>query len=257
MPRPRTVPATPRLGITRPSACPAAAWRRTPGFDRSGRRVRGSVRVGHDAPVENHTTRPRHVAVVGSGPSGFYAAAALLDAEPRRPGGHVRPARHPVGPRPRGRRPGPPEDQVGELAVRQDRRAATGSGSSGTCTWGTTRSSGRGRGRRGHHPRRAARALRRDRLRGGLADRAPPRHPGRGPARQHRLGRLRRLVQRPPRPRRPRPAARLRAGGGDRRRQRRPGRGADAAAARGRPARHRHRRPRPRRLPRLGRCARR
>jgi len=36
--------------------------------------------VGHDAPVENHTTRPHHVAVVGSGPSGFYAAAALLDA---------------------------------------------------------------------------------------------------------------------------------------------------------------------------------
>jgi len=31
--------------------------------------------------VENHTTRPHHVAVVGSGPSGFYAAAALLDAE--------------------------------------------------------------------------------------------------------------------------------------------------------------------------------
>src|SRR3954465_11475232 len=39
------------------------------------------VRVGHDVPVENHTTRPHHVAVVGSGPSGFYAAAALLDAE--------------------------------------------------------------------------------------------------------------------------------------------------------------------------------
>ncbi|MFC5137431.1 FAD-dependent oxidoreductase [Actinomycetospora rhizophila] len=32
--------------------------------------------------MENHTTRPHHVAVVGSGPSGFYAAAALLDAEP-------------------------------------------------------------------------------------------------------------------------------------------------------------------------------
>lgn len=31
--------------------------------------------------MENHTTRPHHVAVVGSGPSGFYAAAALLDAE--------------------------------------------------------------------------------------------------------------------------------------------------------------------------------
>ncbi|PVZ07776.1 ferredoxin--NADP+ reductase [Actinomycetospora cinnamomea] len=37
-------------------------------------------RVGHDAEVENHTTRPHHVAIVGSGPSGFYAAAALLDA---------------------------------------------------------------------------------------------------------------------------------------------------------------------------------
>ncbi|MEJ2886083.1 FAD-dependent oxidoreductase [Actinomycetospora aeridis] len=31
--------------------------------------------------MENHTTRPHHVAVVGSGPSGFYAAAALLDAD--------------------------------------------------------------------------------------------------------------------------------------------------------------------------------
>ena len=41
----------------------------------------GYGRVGHDAPVENHATRPHHVAVVGSGPSGFYAAAALLDAE--------------------------------------------------------------------------------------------------------------------------------------------------------------------------------
>ena len=37
--------------------------------------------MGHDVPVENHTPRPHHVAVVGSGPSGFYAAAALLDAE--------------------------------------------------------------------------------------------------------------------------------------------------------------------------------
>jgi ferredoxin/flavodoxin---NADP+ reductase len=36
--------------------------------------------VGHDAWVENHSTRPHHVAVVGSGPSGFYAAASLLDA---------------------------------------------------------------------------------------------------------------------------------------------------------------------------------
>ena len=36
--------------------------------------------MGHDAGVENHTTRPHHVAVVGSGPSGFYAAASLLDA---------------------------------------------------------------------------------------------------------------------------------------------------------------------------------
>ncbi|MDF2978185.1 MAG: oxidoreductase [Actinomycetospora sp.] len=36
--------------------------------------------MGHDAWVENHSTRPHHVAVVGSGPSGFYAAASLLDA---------------------------------------------------------------------------------------------------------------------------------------------------------------------------------
>ncbi|MEJ2860915.1 FAD-dependent oxidoreductase [Actinomycetospora flava] len=31
--------------------------------------------------METHATRPHHVAVVGSGPSGFYAAAALLDAD--------------------------------------------------------------------------------------------------------------------------------------------------------------------------------
>ncbi|WP_345410998.1 FAD-dependent oxidoreductase [Actinomycetospora chlora] len=30
--------------------------------------------------MENHTARSHHVAIVGSGPSGFYAAAALLDA---------------------------------------------------------------------------------------------------------------------------------------------------------------------------------
>ena len=36
--------------------------------------------MGHDDPVENHAPRPHHVAVVGSGPAGFYAAAALLDA---------------------------------------------------------------------------------------------------------------------------------------------------------------------------------
>jgi ferredoxin--NADP+ reductase len=45
-----------------------------------GRTGAGCGRVGHDAEVEIHTTRPHHVAIVGAGPSGFYAAAALLDA---------------------------------------------------------------------------------------------------------------------------------------------------------------------------------
>jgi ferredoxin/flavodoxin---NADP+ reductase len=40
--------------------------------------------------VENHTTRSHHVAIVGSGPSGFYAAAALLDAADSDPGLGVR-----------------------------------------------------------------------------------------------------------------------------------------------------------------------
>ncbi|GAA4934527.1 ferredoxin--NADP+ reductase [Actinomycetospora succinea] len=40
--------------------------------------------------MENHTTRPHHVAVVGSGPSGFYAAAALLDASDSDSGPDVR-----------------------------------------------------------------------------------------------------------------------------------------------------------------------
>src|SRR4051812_32869130 len=63
--------------MTRPTACRPRAWR----GDRCGRTGAPGGRVGHDDPVENHTTRPHHVAIVGSGPSGFYAAAALLDAE--------------------------------------------------------------------------------------------------------------------------------------------------------------------------------
>jgi ferredoxin/flavodoxin---NADP+ reductase len=60
------------------SRCGVAPHTRFRSFRQTGAR---QVRVGHDAQVENHTTRPHHVAVVGSGPSGFYAAAALLDAD--------------------------------------------------------------------------------------------------------------------------------------------------------------------------------
>ena len=66
---------------------------------------------------------PLRVAIVGSGPAGFYAAEALFDASrARRRGRHVRPPADPVRPGPRRRRPRPPEDQERDQALREDRR---------------------------------------------------------------------------------------------------------------------------------------
>ncbi len=68
-------------------------------------------------------TQPLRVAVVGSGPAGFYAAGALLAARRRR-GGYVRTAAHAVGAGAARRRARPPQDQIGLTGVREDRRAA-------------------------------------------------------------------------------------------------------------------------------------
>ena len=153
------------------------------------------------------------------------------DARPGRP---LRPPPHPLRPGPRRRRPRPPEDQVGDPRLRENRRAR------GLPLLRQRQGRPRHRGRGPRAP------LPRDRLHGRLRDRPPARHPRRGPARQPRRHRLRRLVQRPPRLRRRRVRPLLRAGGGDRQRQRGDGRRPDAGPDRPRAAPDRHRRPRDR-----------
>ena len=67
---------------------------------------------------------PIRIAVIGSGPAGFYAAGHLLkDAERADRGRHDRAPAHAVGPRALGRRARSPEDQVGHARLREDRRA--------------------------------------------------------------------------------------------------------------------------------------
>ena len=64
---------------------------------------------------------PLRVAIVGSGPAGFYAAEHLLQAgRGRRRGGHVRPAADALRAGARRRRARPPEDQVGDPRLRED-----------------------------------------------------------------------------------------------------------------------------------------
>ena len=90
-------------------------------------------------------------AVIGAGPAGFYAADQLLGSRLR-----GRPVRRPpdaVRAGALGRRPRPPEDQVGHARLREDRGEA-----------GLPLLRRRGAGR-GHLARRAARALPRGRLR--------------------------------------------------------------------------------------------
>ena len=66
---------------------------------------------------------PLRVAIVGSGPAGFYAAEALLNhPELDYRGRHDRPPADPLRPRPRRRRSRPPEDQERDQALREDRR---------------------------------------------------------------------------------------------------------------------------------------
>ena len=63
---------------------------------------------------------PYRVAVIGSGPAGFYAAGHLLaDAVRALRGRHARAPAHALGPRPLRRRPRPPQDQVRHPHLRE------------------------------------------------------------------------------------------------------------------------------------------
>ena len=180
---------------------------------------------------------PIRIAVVGSGPAGFYAAGHLLkDPDARLRGRHVRAPAHAMGPGPLRRRPRPSEDQVGHAASMRRPPRTRASATSATSHFGE------------HVSREELLApLPRDRLRDRLAVGPAAGHPRRRPPRLARRDRVRRLVQRPPRPHRPRGRPALgRAGGGDRQRQRRARRRAHARAGPRRAGAHRHRRPRPR-----------
>ena len=80
--------------------------------------------------------RPVRVAIVGSGPAGFYAAGHLLAHESRVRGGHARAPADAVGARALGRRARPPEDQVGHARVREDGRSTRAFATSATSTFG-------------------------------------------------------------------------------------------------------------------------
>ena len=75
---------------------------------------------------------PLRVAVVGSGPAGFYAAGALLDADAAGRGRHDRAAADAVGPRAPRRRARPSEAEDRLARVRADRRRSRASASSAT-----------------------------------------------------------------------------------------------------------------------------
>ena len=180
---------------------------------------------------------PLRVAIIGSGPAGFYAAEQLLnakDAEIR--GRHARAARHAVGARARGRRAGPPEDQGGDAALRED------GGARGLPLLRPRR------GRHGHQRRGAARSTttRCSTPFGAAGDRRLGIH-GEDLPGSHSVDRVRRLVQRPPGLLRPRvrpdrddaPSSSATAT------WRWTSRGCSRCRARAR--RDRHRRPRPRR----------
>ena len=106
------------------------------------------------------------VAVVGSGPAGFYAAGASARPPDDRRGRHDRAAADAVGARPSRCGARPPEDQGGLEGVREDRRAA-----------GLPIPRQR-RGRPRPHGRGSLPPLRRGRLRGRRTDRPPLGIPG-------------------------------------------------------------------------------
>ena len=172
------------------------------------------------------SARPLHVAVVGSGPAGFYAADALLrsDDPPVRvdvidrlptPWGLVR-----LG-------VAPDHENIKAVSRAFEKTAAReGFRFFGNVEVGSTRL-----------PRGAPRPLRRSPLHGRRPDRPPPRHARRGSARVVGGDRVRRLVQRPSRL--PAPAVRPLAPSRrrDRERERRRRLRADARAHRARSSR--------------------
>ena len=153
--------------------------------------------------------RPYASPSIGSGPAGFYAADALLKAEPPVEVDMYRPPAHAVGPRPARRRARPSGDQ-GRLA--RVRRIAARPG---------LPLRRQRRGRRARLARRTAAHYHAVIYAVGAPDRPPSRHPGRGAARLARRHRVRRLVQRPPRLRRTHVRPARRARGHRRQRQRR------------------------------------
>ena len=115
---------------------------------------------------------PLRVAIVGSGPAGFYTAEHILKHE----GTHAEVDMFDRLPTPYGLvrfgvAPDHPEDQVGDPRLREDRGAAR------------VPLLRQRRGRQRRHGRRAAGALPRRRLRLRHRHRPPPRDPGRGPPR--------------------------------------------------------------------------
>ena len=179
------------------------------------------------------TIAMNRAAIVGAGPSGFYASRPA--AQGRLRGRPLRRAADAVRPRARRRGARPPEDQVGHAGLREDRARSRASASSAASSSASdvTREELLER----YHA--VVYAV-------GTRDRQPARHPRRGPPGLARRHRVRRLVQRPPRLRRPRVRPRRRARGRDRQRQRRDRRRAHARARPRRARADRHRRPRDR-----------
>ena len=186
-----------------------------------------SIRAMHE--------RPLRVAVVGSGPAAFYAAGALLAAEPAGGGRPDRAAADAVG--------GScasasrPTTRTSRRSRARSRRSRSGLASASSAT---SRREATSRTTSSRTP------VRRRRLRGRRADGSPARDPGGGSSGLVGGHRARRLVQRPPRLPGPRVRPLGRAGGRGRQRERRARRRADAGAhARGARG-HRHDRPRDR-----------
>ena len=182
---------------------------------------------------------PLRVAVVGSGPAGFYAAGHLLASDLPVEVDMIERLPTPWGLVRLGRRAGPPEHQGGLACVREDRRAARV----------PLLRQRRARPRR--HPRGADPDLRRGDLRGRRADRPAARDPGRGAPRLVGRHRVRRLVQRPSGLPGDSVRPEHRASRGRRSRQRRARRRADARARAGGARSDRHHGPGDRRDQRL------
>ena len=143
------------------------------------------------AATESSPMRPYHVAdrrlgTVGILRRGIVAESRRRVRRARRRRRHAGDAADAVGSGALRRRARPPQDQVDQQTIREDRRGRA---------LPVLRQR---RGRRARQRRRTGRALRRGDLRGRRAVRPAVEHPRRRPAGQRRRGRFRRLVQRAP-----------------------------------------------------------